>query len=213
VLRRLVTLGYAVGLGGPTAFLCRAAARPRERRVVFFGASITEDYPLARHFPGQPYLNRGEGGQLAYQMLQRFERDVLDLAPRAVVLKVCAINFGPQAPPLGVTEAEYVEMVARAAAAGIRPVLTTVVPVSRAWAERKGPRVQDGVLAFGDFARREARRRGLPLADYHGRMAGPDGFVQAELSSDGLHLSAAGYAVMTETVGPALAAALGGAGG
>ena len=150
MVRRLIAIGYALGLAGPVAFLCRCSASPPEERVVFFGASITEGYRLKGYFPGRPYINRGQGGELALQMLQRFERDVLDLKPRAVVLKLCSINFGPQAPTLGVTRAEYREMIDRAQAAQIKPVLATVVPVSKAWADRKGPTVQAAILAFNE---------------------------------------------------------------
>jgi acyl-CoA thioesterase I len=217
VIRRLIAIGYALGLASPVAFLCRCSARPPEERVVFLGASITEDYPLKGYFPDRPYLNRGQGGELAFQMLQRFERDVVDLKPRAVVLKLCAINFvgtpqqrasGPKAPTLGVTKAEYREMIDRAQAAHIKPVLATVVPVSKAWADRKGPEVQAGILAFNAWVREEARRRQLVLADYHTTLAGPDGFVNPRYTTDGLHVSPAGYALMTKVVGPAIDEAL-----
>lgn len=204
MVRRLIAIGYALGLAGPVAFLCRCSASPPEERVVFFGASITEDYRLKGYFPGKPYLNRGQGGELAFQMLQRFDRDLVDLKPRAAVLKLCAINFGPKAPSLGVTKSEYGEMIDRALAAGIRPVLATVVPVSKEWADRKGARVQPEILAFNDWVRQQGRRRALVVADYHAAMAGPDGYVKPGLAADGLHPNAAGYAAMTRVVGPAI---------
>ncbi|MBI5482296.1 MAG: capsular biosynthesis protein [Deltaproteobacteria bacterium] len=204
MIRRLIAIGYALGLAGPVAFLCRCSANPPEERVVFFGASITEDWPLKGYFPGRPYLNRGQGGELAFQMLARFQRDVVDLKPRAVVLKLCAINFGPTAPTLGVTKAEYREMIERAQAAGIKPVLATVVPVSQAWADRKGPNVQAGILAFGGWVKDEGRKRRLEVADYHTALADAEGFVNPRYSTDGLHVSPAGYALMTKVVGPAI---------
>src|ERR1044072_5479803 len=35
------------------------APKPGENRVVFLGDQITENWPEAAFFPGQPYLNRG----------------------------------------------------------------------------------------------------------------------------------------------------------
>src|SRR5882757_8447811 len=40
-----------------------AAPAAGERRVVFFGDSITDMWPIAKYFPGKPYVNRGIGGQ------------------------------------------------------------------------------------------------------------------------------------------------------
>jgi acyl-CoA thioesterase I len=204
VVRRLIAIGYALGLAGPIALLCRCTANPPEERVVFFGASITEAWPLKGYFPERPFINRGQGGELVFQMLRRFQRDVVDLKPRAAVLKVCAINFGPQAPSQRVTRAEYREMVDRAQAAGIKPVLATVVPVSKAWADRKGPQVQEGIVAFNDWVKAEGRKRRLVVADYYTALAGADGYVNPRYTTDGLHVSPAGYALMAKVVAPAI---------
>ena len=56
------------------------------QRVVFFGDSITEAWPLAKYFPGKPYVNRGIGGQTTSQLLVRFRQDVVSLRPAAVVI-------------------------------------------------------------------------------------------------------------------------------
>src|SRR5689334_4600576 len=57
-----------------------------ERRVVFIGDSITDFWKLSEYFPGKPYVNRGIDGQTTPQMLVRFRADVIDLAPKAVVI-------------------------------------------------------------------------------------------------------------------------------
>ena len=70
-----------------------------EKRVVFFGDSITDMWPLAAAFPGKPYVNRGISGQTTSQMLVRFRADVIALAPKAVVILAgtndIAGNTGP----------------------------------------------------------------------------------------------------------------------
>src|SRR6478672_6131355 len=53
-----------------------------EQRVVFFGDSITDGWKLEQYFPGEPYVNRGIGGQSTYHMLLRFRADVIDLQPK-----------------------------------------------------------------------------------------------------------------------------------
>ncbi len=52
-----------------------------ERRVVFIGDSITEYWDLKRSFPGLPYINRGVAAETTPQMLVRFTRTLLRLAP------------------------------------------------------------------------------------------------------------------------------------
>lgn len=64
-------------------------------RIVFFGASITGRWDFEKHFPNTNIINRGVGGQLVPSMLARYKRDVLDLKPRAVIIKFCSINIRP----------------------------------------------------------------------------------------------------------------------
>jgi lysophospholipase L1-like esterase len=87
-------------------------------------------------------------------------------------------------------------------------VLATVVPVSKAWADRKGPRVQEGILAFNEWVKAEGRKRRLVVADFHTALADGDGYVRAQYTTDGLHVSPAGYGLMTKVVGPAIDEAL-----
>src|ERR1700732_4572564 len=48
-------------------------AAPDEKRVVFMGDSITDNWGrrYGKFFPGKPYVNRGIGGQTPTQMLVR----------------------------------------------------------------------------------------------------------------------------------------------
>ncbi len=70
------------------------------KRVVFMGDSITDFWNLEEHFPGQPYVNRGIGGQTTPQMLVRMYPDVIDLKPAAMVVLAgtndIARNTGPE---------------------------------------------------------------------------------------------------------------------
>lgn len=63
-----------------------AAPTAHEKRVIFYGDSITDGWPLAKYFPGKPYINRGISGQTTPQMLVRFRQDVINLHPDAVVI-------------------------------------------------------------------------------------------------------------------------------
>src|SRR5205814_1720581 len=70
-----------------------------EKRVIFFGDSITDLWKLDEYFRDKPYINRGIGGQTTSQMLVRFRQDVINLQPKAVVILAgtndVAGNSGP----------------------------------------------------------------------------------------------------------------------
>ena len=70
-------------------------------KAVFMGNSITELWAKHRasFFADNGYVPRGISGQTTYQMLARFQRDVVDLHPEAVVILAgindIAENSGP----------------------------------------------------------------------------------------------------------------------
>ena len=58
-------------------------------RVIFFGNSITDNWPhrSAAFWTAHPnYVGRGISGQSSYNMLSRFREDVINLSPAAVVI-------------------------------------------------------------------------------------------------------------------------------
>ena len=102
-----------------------------EKRVVFFGDSITDMWPLAAAFPGKPYVNRGISGQTTSQMLVRFRADVIALAPKAVVILAGTNDIAGNTGPISLEDIEgnFATMVELARAHGIRVVLSSVLPV------------------------------------------------------------------------------------
>src|ERR1700733_2353500 len=60
-----------------------------EGRVVFFGDSITDFWAnddASKFFPDKPYIGRGISGESTDGMVTRFQQDVIDLHPSAVVI-------------------------------------------------------------------------------------------------------------------------------
>lgn len=170
-------------------------------RVVFLGASITEEMDVTRVSPHA--VNRGVSGELIWQQLLRFRTDVLALRPGAVVLKACAVNFGDAAPDAGLVK-EHVGWLAELSVAhGIRPVLATTVPVTAPY-DRERPGTMVAIRAFNGWIRLTAARRGYAVADYEAALGTDRGFLGPELSTDGLHLNAAGYGRLAEAAGAAL---------
>jgi lysophospholipase L1-like esterase len=191
-----------------------------ERRVVFLGDSITDgwDRPASGgFFPGKPYVNRGISGQTTPQMLIRFRPDVIALQPRVVVILAgtndIAGNTGPMT--LEMIEANLSGMAELAHVHGIRVVLASVMPVSDYGHRADGtPIVQTGdrpparILELDAWIKRYAVERNLTYVDYFSAMVDDKGMLKKELSEDGLHPNAAGYAIMAPLAEQAIAAAL-----
>jgi len=199
-----------------------AAPRPGEPRVVFFGDSITDNWSKAgcgRFFPGRPYVNRGIGGQTTAQMLVRFRADVLAVKANVVVILAgtndIAGNAGPVA--LGAVEDNLETMAELARAHGVRVVLASLLPVSDDEKDAKGQaivRTTDRPPATIDALNRwladYARKSDAVYLDYFSAVAGADGRFKPELTDDGLHPNAAGYAAMAPLAEKAIAQALSG---
>lgn len=173
-----------------------------ERRVVFFGDSITAFWgrPIGEFFPGHDYINRGISGQTTPQMLVRFRADVIALKPVVVVILAgtndIAGNTG--ASSLGMIEDNLSSMTELARAHGIRVVLATLLPVSDAVvSDQSVHRPPSTIRALNAWIRQYCASERLALLDYAPAMSDSHGTLRRELSDDGLHPNAQGYAVMS----------------
>jgi len=184
-----------------------------EDRVVFLGDSITDGWDLARSFPGRPYINRGIGSQVTAQMLVRFEQDVVALRPRAVVILggVNDVTGFLQVESTDSIVANIEAMADIATAHGIAVVLCSILPVNdyteaaRTVVEERKPAE---LRAINTRLRALAARRGFAYADYDAALADGRGLLRADLSRDGIHPIAQGYALMAPVAAKAINTAL-----
>lgn len=183
-----------------------------ENRVVFMGDSITDGWGrrYGEFFPGKPYVNRGISGQTTPQMVLRFRSDVIALEPKVVVILAgtndIAGNTGPLT--LGEIEGYLTTMVELARANGIQVVLSSVMPVCdyiRPQTERRPP---DKIIALNTWMKSYTSAHHLVYLDYYSAMLDDKQMLRKELTYDGLHPNAEGYAVMGPLAEKAIAAAL-----
>lgn len=199
----------------------KTTAQPakNEQRVVFMGDSITDSWDNPANggfFPGKPYVNRGISGQTTPQMLIRFRRDVIELKPKVVVILAgtndIAGNTGPTT--LEAIQDNLKSMAELAGANRIRVVFASVMPVSDYEVRDGKPLVQtvrrppEKILALNKWMQEFARTNHHTYLDYFSAMVDDKGFLKDELSNDGLHPNAQGYAVMVPLAEAAIKASL-----
>lgn len=171
-----------------------------DRRVVFYGDSITDNwgrYIPVPFFPGKPYVNRGISGQTTAQMLVRFRQDVIDLSPAAVLILAgtndLAGNTGLSS--LQMIEDNLQSMSELAKAHGIRVILASLLPVSE-YPWRRGVHPADEIRDLNTWIKSYAKNNGITYLDYYSAMTNAQGGLDATIAPDGVHPNSAGYAIM-----------------
>ena len=182
---------------------------PGEKRVVFYGDSITDAWPVEKSFPGKPYLNRGISGQTTSQMLVRFRQDVIDLKPAAVLILAGTNDIAGNG---GETTVKAIEdnlqsMAELARFNHIRVALASVLPTND-YPWRPGREPAGKIARLNRWIASYCAAAHLVYLDYYSSMAAPNRDMKHELTKDGVHPNGAGYAVMAPLAEKAIAEVL-----
>jgi len=182
-------------------------AKPKQKRAVFMGDSITEFWSVTSSdfFADKPYINRGISGQTTPQMLLRFRQDVIALKPAVVVILAgindIAGNTGPST--LEMTTNNIISMAELAKANHIKVILCSVLPAfDFPW--RKGLEPAEKVVKLNLMIKEYADANGILYLDYYSAMADEQKGMKAEYANDGVHPNKTGYQVMEPLVEKAI---------
>ena len=169
--------------------------------IVFIGDSITElwGFHRAETFAAHGLIPRGGSGQTARWITMRFRRDLEETGARGVHL-LCGINdigrnegFFVPAEEIGNTLAAMLDA---ARAMGVTAWVGSIMPAARIpW----NPEVTDApamIAAVNAWLRAHAAEHGATFIDYHSVLADETGALRTAYGTDGLHLSAEGYAAI-----------------
>jgi lysophospholipase L1-like esterase len=187
---------------------------PGEKRVVFFGDSITDLWKLDESFPGKPYINRGISGQTTPQLLIRLRPDVIELHPKAVVILAGTNDIAGNTGPMRLEDIEgnYASIAELARAHDIKVICASVLPVHE-YTEQAGDmyaqRPPEKILTLNRWLKDYCARTGCIYLDYFSAMVDDKGHLKKELADDGLHPNAAGYMIMTPLAEAAIKKTLG----
>jgi len=186
-------------------------AKADEKRVIFMGDSITDAWGRrgGKFWPDLPYINRGISGQTTPQMLIRFRPDVIALGAKMVVIlggtNDLAGNTGPMT--LEEIEGNLQSMAELAVANKMSVVMSSVTPVCDYHRPQTARRPPEKIIALNEWMQAYCAKNEHTYLDYYSAMLDEAKMLRKELTEDGLHPNAAGYAIMEPLAEKAIAAA------
>ncbi|MGC9947729.1 MAG: GDSL-type esterase/lipase family protein [Bryobacteraceae bacterium] len=175
---------------------------PQKPRMVFLGDSITDLWRLNEYYGSErDFVNRGISGQITGQMLGRMKADAIDLKPR-LVLVLAGIDDLARGVAAGTVENNLSMIADLAEAHHIEPMFASVLPISDyhkdvnpqyARTARLSP---SKILEVDNWLKNFCEQRHFRYVDYYAALVDQAGFLQADLSDDGVHPNAKGYRLM-----------------
>jgi len=176
---------------------------PGQKRVVYFGDSITESWGTVHpdFFNDKNYINRGISGQTTPQMLLRFRPDVIELQPEIVVILAgtndIAGNTGPTT--LETILGNLISMCELAKVNKIKVVLCSVLPAyDYPW--KKGLEPAAKIEALNAMIIKYAKANNITYVDYYSAMVDERKGLKSIYSEDGVHPNKEGYRVMESII-------------
>jgi len=200
-------------------------------RILALGDSITEAAGGSREWTTEPavgpgwfarltragqggerhleFVNRGVGGNRVPDLLARLDADVLAAEPTLVIVYIGINDVWHFRDGRGTPEDEYGyglrEVVNRLLGSGLRVLLCTPTVIGE---QLEGTNAQDAMLTtYTQISRDVAAGAEVPLCDLHAAFRAELARINTEdapdgvLTTDGVHLSDAGNALVAETVG------------
>ena len=176
--------------------------------VVFMGNSITQGLAdkNKEYFLERNWLGRGIGGQTSYQMLARFQSDVVNLKPKVVVIMAGTNDIANND---GIITYQHIlenikTMCDVARYNNITPVLCSVLPVYQyGWHKELGI-VADKIKQMNTLIKKFAETNNLVYVDYYSLMVDEKGAMKKHLAKDGVHPNPEGQKIMLSYIEPIL---------
>ena len=170
--------------------------------VVFMGNSITDNWAYFHpdFFSNHNFCGRGISGQTSAQMLVRFNDDVIDLHPKAVVIMAWVS-------PERVVD-NIVAMCNQAQANGIVPIISSIPPCSEFPWRKEIENPGQTIVDINKSLKAYADANGIIYLDYHSALADENLGLPKTLSEDGCHPNPDTYFIMENLVLEAIGMAL-----
>lgn len=173
-----------------------------KRNVVMLGNSLTERGFWSEYFPEARVLNRGIGGDCISGMINRLP-PIVEGQPRAIFVMggVNDLLFSKISYEKLVSQYERLLDYIAAHSPRTKVYVQSPLPVNEAMNMKLLEGQNTRLAEYAKHLRAMAERRGLVYIDIWGAMQ-RDGSLPAEYTSDGIHLTGAGYRVWIEQIAP-----------
>lgn len=176
-------------------------------KAVFMGDSITDGWASAdpEFFTDNNFVGRGISGQTTSHMLVRFRRDVVDLAPKYVLILAGTNDIARNNGEISLenTLGNIISMCEIAKSNKIKPVICSVLPADRfGW--RPGLKPAKDIVKLNEMLRSYADSEKIMYIDYYSVLADENGGLPAQHATDGVHPNLSCYKIMEQIVLEAL---------
>lgn len=170
--------------------------------IVFVGSSSIRLWKLEKYFPGMMAANHGFGGSVLADSVQYFDRIVVPVRPRVIVMYAGDNDIASKKTPEMVASdfQEFLRLVDEKIPECERVIYIAIKPSVKRWAMAETMQVANRKI--------EAMCRNHPrgaFLDTWPLMLDANGMPKAELlQEDGLHLNDAGYLIWSDALRPLL---------
>ena len=176
--------------------------------VVFVGDSLTQRYPLSEFYPGIHLYNRGIDGDTTEGLSKRLHLSIFDLKPKVVVLQIGTNDLQV----LGLPKEKTVENITNLVETilvelpNVKILLVSLYPVNETTDKLVnkfivGPRKNVDIQWMNQRIR---QIKGVEFIDVYPALLDEETQLKMQYSKEGLHLSLAGYSVVTSFIKPML---------
>ena len=163
--------------------------------VAFLGDSLTDGYDLATYYPEFSVANRGIGGETTHGLEERMQVSLYDLKPKVAVMLIGGNNLKTM-----FENYEKILIGFKEKMPDTKIVLCSLTAMGGKFAEK------NQIVAYNNvIIKKLAEKYGFEFVDLYTPLFNVEtGEIYAEYTSDGAHLTPAGYEVLTSEIKPVL---------
>jgi lysophospholipase L1-like esterase len=168
--------------------------------IVFFGDSQIYSWLMAPSFGSLPIINRGIYGDWAFKAIDRFEKDVINLKPKILVMLIGTNDLG-SGQPIDRIINNIDKMLRKATDQNIQIILCNLLPVRNKYIVT---RPLKDILLINNKLEILSRQYDSDYVDFYSQLTDKDGLFSVDFTSDGIHPNRSGYLRMSKIIFPYL---------